>query len=241
MVAPQCQPQGGRVQGAMSTELVQLHDDLWVVQRPLSFLGLHVGMRMTVVRFGDALLLHSPIPPDDALRNELAKLGHVRWVIGPNRFHHLSLGPWMALGAEGWAVPSLHRKRSDLAFTGTVGQGAPWPEALETHALSCIPFTDEAVFLHRPSRTLVVSDLLFNLTAETPWHTRALMWAGGGYPGVCCTLLERVMMKRAAARTDIDRILQWDFDRVVLAHGAVVEEGGRDALRQAYSWLAHAH
>jgi hypothetical protein len=218
--------------------LVQLHDDLWVVERPLTFLGLHIGARMTVVRFGDDLLLHSPVAPDDGLRDALAHLGRVRWVVGPNRFHHLHLGPWMALGAEGWAVPSLHRKRGDLAFAGTVGRGASWPDAaLDTFALSCIPFTDEAVFLHRPSRTLVVSDLLFNLTADAPWSTRALMWAGGGYPGVCCTLVERVLMRRAAARSDLARILSWDFDRVVLAHGAVVEEGGHDALRQAYGWL----
>lgn len=221
----------------MSTDLVQLHEDLWVVQRPLAFLGMQLGTRMTVVRFGDELLLHSPVAPDDALREALARLGRVRWVVGPNRFHHLYLGPWMALGAEGWAVAGLQRKRTDLAFTGTVGQQGPWPDAFDTHALSCIPFTDEAVFLHRPSRTLVVSDLLFNLTADAPWLTRTLMRAGGGYPGVCCSHLERVMMKRDAARTDLARILQWDFDRVVLAHGAVIAEGGRDALQQAYAWL----
>ena len=221
----------------MSTDLLQLHDDLWVVHRPLRFLGMQLGTRMTVVRFGEELLLHSPVAPDDALRDALAELGHVRWVVGPNKFHHLYLGPWMALGAEGWAVESLHRKRSELAFAGVVGQGSPWPEALDTHALSCIPFSDEAVFLHRPSRTLVVSDLLFNLTADAPWLTRAMMWAGGGYPGICCTTLERVMMKRAAARTDRARLLAWDFDRVVLAHGALVEEGGHDALHQAYAWL----
>lgn len=221
----------------MSTDLVQLHDDLWVVQRPLQFFGMQIGTRMTVVRFGDQLLLHSPVAPDDALRHALADLGRVRWVIGPNRFHHLYLAPWMALGAEAWAVAGLQRKRTDLTFAGTVGQGAPWADTLHTHALACIPFTDEAVFLHRPSRTLVVSDLLFNLGPDTPALTRALMWAGGAYPGVCCSALERVMMKRPVARTDLERILEWDFDRVIVAHGNVVEEGGHDALAQAYSWL----
>jgi hypothetical protein len=230
-------PGAGGVRQRVSSDLVQLHDDLWVAHRPLDILGVQLGARMTVVRFGDALLLHSPVAPDDALRHALADLGRVRWVVGPNRFHHLYLGPWMALGAEGWAVPFLHRKRADLAFTGTVGRGSPWPDALEPYALSSIPFTDEAVFLHRPSRTLVVSDLLFNFPAEAPWFTRAAMWAGGAYPGACCSLLERVMMKRAAARTDLARILRWDFDRVVLAHGAVVEAGGHEALARAYSWL----
>ncbi len=222
----------------MSTDLVQLHDDLWVVQRPLAFLGLELGTRMSVIRFGDDLLLHSPVAPNDALCNALADLGRVRWVIGPNRFHHLYLGGWMALGAEGWAVPSLHRKRADLTFSGTVGTASPWPDALQTFALSCFPCGDEAVFLHRPSRTLVVSDLLFNFGADTPLLTRVTMRIGLAYPGVCCSALERVLMKRPAARRDLAHILAWDFDRVVLAHGAVVGEGGHDALRQAYDWLA---
>jgi hypothetical protein len=219
------------------TDLLPLHEDLWVVKRPLSFLGMQLGARMTVVRFGEELLLHSPVAPDDALRHALADLGRVRWVVGPNKFHHLHLGPWMGLGAEGWAVRGLHTKRRDLAFAGAVGDTNPWPDSFATHCLTCIPFTDEAVFLHRPSRTLVVSDLLFNLGPDTPALTKAAMWAGGAYPGVCCSTLERVMMHRAAARADLERILAWDFDRVVLAHGEIVEQDGRDALRAAYSWL----
>jgi hypothetical protein len=218
-------------------ELVQLHDDLWIARRPLSFLGLQLGTRMTVVRFGEDLLLHSPVAPDDALLDALAGLGRVRWVVGPNRFHHLFLGPWMERGAEGWAVAGLHRKRPDLRFAGTVGTANPWPDAFHAHPTKGLPFTDEAVFLHRPSRTLVVSDLLFNLSPDAPALTRAAMWAGGAYPGVCCSHLERVLMKRAAARDDLERVLRWDFERVVLAHGEVVEEGGRDALRTAYAWL----
>ena len=42
---------------------------------------------------------------------------------------------------------------------------------------------------------------------------------------------------RAAARASLERILAWDFDRVVVAHGAVLEHGGRDALRRGYRWL----
>ena len=217
--------------------LVQLHDDLWVIQRPLAFLGMQLGTRMTVVRTGDDLVLHSPVPPDDELRHALADLGRVRWVIGPNKLHHLFLGAWMALGAEGWAVSGLHKKRPDLAFAGTIDQNAPWARALDTYALTCIPFSEEAVFLHHPSRTLVVTDLLFNLGADTPLLTRAMMRMGGAYPGVCCSTLERVLMTRAAARSDLARVLAWDFDRVILAHGEVVEQGGRDALRQAYAWL----
>jgi glyoxylase-like metal-dependent hydrolase (beta-lactamase superfamily II) len=45
---------------------------------------------------------------------------------------------------------------------------------------------------------------------------------------------------RAAARLSLERILAWDFDRVILAHGDVVERGGRAALREGYAWLLAA-
>jgi hypothetical protein len=43
---------------------------------------------------------------------------------------------------------------------------------------------------------------------------------------------------KAAARRFLDRILGWDFDRIVVGHGELVETGGRDALRSAYAWLS---
>ena len=40
-----------------------------------------------------------------------------------------------------------------------------------------------------------------------------------------------------ALRAWRDRVLQWDFDRVVPCHGQVLESGGREALRDGFSWL----
>ena len=42
---------------------------------------------------------------------------------------------------------------------------------------------------------------------------------------------------RPAVRQSLERILAWDFDRVVVAHGEVLESGGREALREGYRWL----
>ena len=40
-----------------------------------------------------------------------------------------------------------------------------------------------------------------------------------------------------AARQALERILAWDFDRVMIAHGEVLESGGPDTLRVGYAWL----
>jgi hypothetical protein len=35
----------------------------------------------------------------------------------------------------------------------------------------------------------------------------------------------------------LERILEWPFERVVVAHGEVSETGGREELVRGYSWL----
>jgi hypothetical protein len=42
---------------------------------------------------------------------------------------------------------------------------------------------------------------------------------------------------RKAAKASLEHILAWDFDRVTVTHGEVLESGGKDALRAGYAWL----
>ncbi len=218
------------------------------------FYGLEVGARMTVLETSDGLFIHSPQPLP---LEELQSLGDPRWVLAPNLLHHLYVGPWIDSGFETWAAPGLPQKRPDLTFHGVIqsrfahttppdgDDNAPHvdPDAnrfgsdLRVVALSCIPMTNEAVVLHRPSRTLVVTDLLFNIPAHAPWLTRAAMYALGGYPGCRTTLLERRNMRRAIAREELTELMSWDFDRLIMSHGQIIETGGKDALKSAFSWL----
>ena len=213
----------------------QLAPDLHVVEAPQRFLGLEVGARMTVLRLADGVLVHSPVGVPSAA---VAALGPLRWVLAPNLLHHLYVGPWLQAGAEGWAAEGLPQKRPDLSFAGVVGADAvPFGDEVQVIPLRCFPLANEVVVLHRPSRTLILTDLVFNFSAEAPWATRAAMRCLGGYPGCRATALEWVGMRRAVARQELGDLLKLDFDRLILAHGEIVEHGGREALAGAYRWL----
>ncbi len=43
------------------------------------------------------------------------------------------------------------------------------------------------------------------------------------------------MKDKAAVKAGVERILELDFDRITVAHGDVVETGGREALRESFS------
>ena len=66
----------------MDERLNAIADGVWVVPAPLRFMGIFaIGTRMTVIRAGDGLVLHSPIAIDEALKAEVDALGPVRHVV----------------------------------------------------------------------------------------------------------------------------------------------------------------
>ena len=204
-------------------------------EAPQRFYGLSIGCRMTVIDIDGDLLLHSPIDIDPEI---LAPLGTPRWLLSPNKMHHLHAGPWLARGLEGWAAPGLPEKRPDLSFDHVVEERcSPFGDAVELIPLRCFTMTNEVALLHRPSRTLVLTDLVFHFTPDDPWLTRAAMWCSGAYPGCKASIIERIGMKRAVAREEIAALLELDFDRLIPSHGAIIETGAKAALRGAYGWL----
>lgn len=208
---------------------------LQTFEAPLRFYGLELGARMTAVAIGSDVLLYSPI---DVEPEALRPLGEPRWLVAPNTFHHLFAGPWLERGLVGYAPPALQAKRTDLAFAHLLSEASePFGDDIRLIPLRCFPLVSEVVMLHRPSRTLVVADLVFNITRDAPWTTRAALWASGAYPGCRASILERVGMKRDVARDEIRGLLALDFDRLIPAHGAIIERGGKEALRRAYRWL----
>lgn len=213
----------------------QIAEGVHVWEAPQRFLGLEVGARMTALETGDGLLIHSPLAVDHGV---VEAIGAPRWVVCPNKLHHLHAGPWLDAGLSGHAAPGLPEKRPDLRFDGVLdGAAHPFGDAIAVFPLTCFPFANEVVLLHRPTRTLVVTDLVFHFQADAPWTTRAAMTLMWGYPGCCTTVLERVGFHRDTARRELGALLNEDFDRLVMSHGAVIETGGKAALRGALRWL----
>jgi hypothetical protein len=221
----------------------QLDSDLWVTESPLRFLGLEVGARMTVIRLPRSrLLVHSPIAATPERLRQVRSLGSVAYVVAPNRLHHLFVGEWQQACPEAavHVAPGLERKRPDLRIAGVLGDRAEpgWADAIDQVLVGGIPWTNEVVFFHRPSATLVVSDLAFNVGAGSPPLTRIAFRAGGTYGRLAPTLVERLLVRdRSAFRRSLTRILEWPFERVVVAHGEVCERNGKDELARGYAWV----
>jgi hypothetical protein len=201
-----------------------------------------VGTRMTVVRMRDGrLVLISPIRLDAGLRDEIGRLGTVAFIVAPSLVHHLFAAAAKTAfpGAKLLAVPGLQEKMPQIPFDGLVTDPklADWREELQSLPVEGFPFLGEFAFFHPQSRTLILTDLCFNIE-HAPWWAVPLfrlngMWRRFGPSRI----FRRIIRDRRALRNSIEQILRWDFDRVIVTHGEVLETGGPRALREAYAFL----
>jgi len=228
---------------ARDSALRQLATDLWVATRPLPIAVGDVGARMTVIRTRGDLLLHSPIALDDATKRAVDALGAVRWIVAPNKAHHLFVAPWATAypNAATCAPQGLGEKRRDLRFVHTLDAGPKpesWPDDVDYLLVEGAPLLNELAMLHPPSRTLVLTDLVFNVHAGASNRARFFHWVVGATDRFGPHRLIRGSFRnRSAVRQSIERVLAWDFDRIVMSHGDVLETGGRAAMERAFAFL----
>lgn len=220
-----------------------LAEGLWVAEHPMKAMGMELGRRMTVVRLRDGgLWLHSVGRLTPEVHGWLDGLGRVAFVVSPSRTHHRWMEAYGAAYPQAKLVasPGLPEKRKDLTFDRTLGDlpEPEWREELDQAVVSIRGDYREVVFLHHPSRTLILTDLCFQIPAGRGLVTTALARAFGYYERFAVSRLLRLMLAdRAAAHEVLERILRWNFDRVVIAHGDIVESGGKAAMEQAFAWL----
>jgi hypothetical protein len=223
--------------------LSRFAEGLWELNAPLSLMGMHLGHRMTVARLPDQTLwVHSPSEYAPALGAELQTLGTVEHVVAPNAVHDTYLESWFAAypRARFHAAPGVSKVRPDLKFNATLSNtpDPAWLGVFDQHVLRGIPRLNEVVFLHIPSRSLILTDLVFNLGSEMPFLSRVLLRLNDSY---CkfgpSRLMKSVIKDRAALRRSLDHVFSWDFDAIIVSHGENVPTGAKPMLREAFTFL----
>lgn len=223
--------------------LKPLADDLYALEDAVRLpLGISMPSRATVVRLSDQrLVVISPTALDESRARAIDALGEVAAIVAPNIMHNL----FVAAAAQRWpkarvfGPPGLAKKVKGLEFTPLGGAG-PFDGELIARRVDGVPALDEHVFFHPRSRTLVVTDLVFNVHAASSWATRLLFRLVGTWKRLEQSRGWRLVTKdRAAAAASLMDILGWDFDRLVMAHGEVVAHSAYAPFAQAVRWLAN--
>jgi hypothetical protein len=222
---------------------VLVPDALWLREYGVQLGGARFNARMTVikVRSGE-LLVHSPCGFDDSLGAEVAALGRVVAIIAPGNLHWLHVRSWQRAfpDAMTYVCIGVEKRAKGLAFDFVLGDEAPplWADELAQVALQGTHVMREVAFFHRASRTLILVDLVENFTpatAGTNLLLRILFRALGLWnrPGPAPEY-RFAWGDKARVREGLERILAWDFERVILSHGDIITRDARQIVARAW-------
>lgn len=197
---------------------------------------------MTVVDIDGrgSLLVHSPIKLSPELKSEIDSLGSVKYVIAPNRWHHLFISNFKSAypDAKFYCAPGLEVKRKDFRFDGVVDadQKFPWNPYLEHKLVKGVPFFNEVVFYHSPSKTLILTDLAVHICESQSLLTRIVLRTIGSYKKFGWAKLEKLLYikNKSAFQKSIEDILQWPVEKIVLTHGEPILSDGGTRLKDAF-------
>jgi hypothetical protein len=244
-------------------------ENITTLSVPFERFGLiKVGGRGTLVKLKTGnVAVFSPVAFTPDVKAKVQSMGPLKYIVSPDMEHHIYVSTWAKEfpNAELVAMEGLPEKR----------EGDPATKGLKFHHIFTAKnkldmkitpeFDDEftyeyfdahvnkeLVFLHKPSRTLIEADLLFNLPA-TEQYSKAGVNPRGGiltkiFGGIMNTQGNMTWQKRflwygagskdrSGFAASAKRIKAWDYDRVIPCHGDVIETGGRTIVNQATAWF----
>lgn len=219
-----------------------IHMDMAIAKVPFS-------TRMTIVRLSDGgLWCHSPIAPDEQLFRQIDELGEVRHLVSPNYIHYAYIADWQARypNATAWASPNVKERaagqKTAVCFDRDLDGTAPneWAADISQHIFGGSKVMQEVDFFHHASKTLILTDLIENFeTNKMGWFWgSAMKLAGNADPdGKAPIDMRATFTDRAAARASLEKLMAWQPEKIILAHGRCYLENGTAELERAFRWL----
>ncbi|HEX4405214.1 MAG TPA: DUF4336 domain-containing protein [Polyangia bacterium] len=233
----------GESSGAAPSLEVFVPGALWLREYFVRLGGARFNARMTIIKLRSGeVLIHSPCAFDASLTAEVAALGRVAAIIAPGNFHWLNVRSCQQAfpDAVTYVCPGVEKRAKGLAFDFVLGdEAAPlWADELLQVALQGTLVMREVAFFHPASRTLILVDLVENFTSATPGTNvflqlvfRALgMW---NRPSPAPEY-RFAWGDKARVRERLERIVAWDFERVILSHGDLITRNAKTIVAQAW-------
>ena len=228
-------------------DLQEFGEGIWITDGPeVRDMGIIFTTRMTIVKLSNgAVWLESPIPVAYDTLKKITGLGPVHYLVAATPRHVWRLDHWHTLfpNAQLWASHKtvFTLQKGQLPFTGFLGDVPPeiWANDFDQLLIKGNPLLSEVLFLHKKSGTVILGDIIQNNPISTNPLRNALfkmegvLTPDGGVPlDIRLTITNRRM-----ARQSLEKLLSWDFDKVIIAHGPCIEKNARAVIEHDFKWL----
>ena len=211
----------------------------------VSFYGFPYPTRMAVARLMDgSVWVWSPVALTPGLAKAVDAIGPVRHVVSPNKIHHLFLKEW----AEHWPDAQLHaprglaKRKPELHFDAELDDEADtaWGGEIDQTTFRGSIALEEVAFFHRPSRTAIFGDLVQRLDPTQIKGVKGMLMRLDGLVGEAGSTPREwraSFLRRRPARAARERVLAWEPEQLLIAHGACAEKNATQILARALAWI----
>jgi hypothetical protein len=206
--------------------------NLWFHRYPLPMLGADIRRNVTVIRLSSGdLVIHSTAPFTAEDVAAISALGSPKWIVDAMLRHDTFAKEGRdAFPNASYLAPAGFAADEDFPIGDLMPPPPEWGAELQVMEVEGVPTFKEYVFFHAASRTLIVADLVFNFGSdESMWTEFLLKMAIGGehHPGMSRPF-RAAIEDETSFRNSMNKMFEWDFDRVIVGHGDIIETGGKE-------------
>lgn len=214
-----------------------LHSDILTLSSSITMPLMKLPCTSTAIRTSRGVVLISPgkkIPEQAAA---LSKFGRVTDLVAPNLLHHvnLHLAQKEYSNATVWGAHGFKQKRPDVAWDKFLDRDSwTYADEIGIFPIAGMPKINESVFLHFESKTLIVTDLFFNLLDAKGIGAWMILNMFGTYRrfGISSLFL-RAVEDKAEFKKSLHEIANCEFDSIVMGHGHPVTENAKEHFTTA--------
>jgi hypothetical protein len=232
------------------SDLPKFAEHIWIVDGPsVRDMGVMFTTRMAVVKLcNGSLWVDSPVSVSSETLKHITELGPLNYLVAATPRHVWRLSAWHTLFPEAqlWAPrpTPFTLKKGLLPITGTLGDEPleAWKNDFDQLAFKGNPLIEEILFFHKPSHTVILDDLIqvHPMIEGRPFRNSLIRLGCVAYPHGGVPLdIKLTFIHRDLARQSLKKLLSWDFDRLIIAHGPCIEKDAKVFVERAFRWLAH--
>lgn len=214
-------------------------EGVYLQSYPLVLLGCNINRVVTVLKLTSGkVLIHSSAEFDRGDRDAMNKIGDPCGLIEATNFHDTfteaarQVFPDLPLYVpEGFPLSGL-----DASKIPVVEHPSEWGDDLVIVPIGGIPKLNEHAVYHRPSKTLIVADLLFNLQPAAGRWTLLFMRVMSGmktFPARS-RLFNLCIKDQDAFRQSMQEIADLDFNKIIVGHGEPITDRAKDSFVEVF-------
>ncbi len=230
-------------------DLQEFAENVSIVRGPnVRDMGFTFTTRMTVVKLADgSVWVNSPVPASFDTLKRITELGPVRYIVAATPRHFWRLDGWHTLFPEAqlWSSRAtlLTLKKRPLPLTGVLTDEPPkaWADDFDQLVFKGNRLFDEVVFFHKQSGTVILDDLIqiHSKVKGKSLRNALIKLEGVASPDGGVGLdIRLTFTNRKLARRSLEKLLSWDFDKLIIAHGDCIEKNAKAFVERAFRWLA---